>query len=408
MASRFQSSHSSFLFLLLLLSSSLPHSLASSKKPPAAARKGDIPFIKCQVCEKISHQIIHQVKKKESQISPKKVSELQIIEIAENICNLKKEESDWILQIDLVEKGDKLELIEQGVEGLCNSECKTIERACQEFPTQYLEHWTIIVLRGQFQISVRPLLYAWYIRNSLVWEIASRWTATLAQFTSKKLYWMYAFLVRIASCRIAYVLYCASPDIGQLTLCFNGHNCERKKRIWLSSCQILGYTDTDVAEFVYSTRPSVDQLINFLCKDLSKACSVKPHPLPADRIAGEAFVAKPAKEAEMDKILRSMEGMPGAPGMKMYSREDLMSGKFGGSEEDDDEDEEDDLSEKLGNILKSKDSPKRDYKQKLLQGFAETGTAIKRHISKVSKHAKSLWRKFTKGSSPAKAKKIDL
>ncbi|XP_042465664.1 uncharacterized protein LOC122048124 [Zingiber officinale] len=303
MASRFQSSHSSFLFLLLLLSSSLPHSLASSKKPPAAARKGDIPFIKCQVCEKISHQIIHQVKKKESQISPKKVSELQIIEIAENICNLKKEESDWILQIDLVEKGDKLELIEQGVEGLCNSECKTIERACQE---------------------------------------------------------------------------------------------------------ILGYTDTDVAEFVYSTRPSVDQLINFLCKDLSKACSVKPHPLPADRIAGEAFVAKPAKEAEMDKILRSMEGMPGAPGMKMYSREDLMSGKFGGSEEDDDEDEEDDLSEKLGNILKSKDSPKRDYKQKLLQGFAETGTAIKRHISKVSKHAKSLWRKFTKGSSPAKAKKIDL
>lgn len=39
--------------------------------------------------------------------------------------------------------------------------------------------------------------------------------------------------------------------------------------------------------------------------------------------------------------------MPGAPGMKMYSREDLMSGKFGGSEEDDDEEEEDDLSEKL-------------------------------------------------------------
>lgn len=31
----------------------------------------------------------------------------------------------------------------------------------------------------------------------------------------------------------------------------------------------------------------------------------------------------------------------------MYSREDLMNGKFGGGEEDDDDDEEDDFSEKL-------------------------------------------------------------
>lgn len=39
--------------------------------------------------------------------------------------------------------------------------------------------------------------------------------------------------------------------------------------------------------------------------------------------------------------------MPGASGMKMYSREDLMNSKFGGGEEDDDDDEEDDFSEKL-------------------------------------------------------------
>jgi hypothetical protein len=35
--------------------------------------------------------------------------------------------------------------------------------------------------------------------------------------------------------------------------------------------------------------------------------------------------------------------MPGAPGMKMYSRDELMNMKnFGGENEDDDEDEEDD------------------------------------------------------------------
>lgn len=37
--------------------------------------------------------------------------EIEIIEIAENVCNLKKQEADWMLKIDIVEKGDKLEVI---------------------------------------------------------------------------------------------------------------------------------------------------------------------------------------------------------------------------------------------------------------------------------------------------------
>lgn len=39
------------------------------------------------------------------------MSEFQIIEIAENVCNLKKEEADWILRLDIVEEGDRLEVI---------------------------------------------------------------------------------------------------------------------------------------------------------------------------------------------------------------------------------------------------------------------------------------------------------
>lgn len=38
------------------------------------------------------------------------VPEIEIIEIAENVCNLKKQEADWMLRIDIVEKGDKLEV----------------------------------------------------------------------------------------------------------------------------------------------------------------------------------------------------------------------------------------------------------------------------------------------------------
>lgn len=38
------------------------------------------------------------------------ISEYEIIEISENICNLKKQEADWVLKIDIVEKGDSLEV----------------------------------------------------------------------------------------------------------------------------------------------------------------------------------------------------------------------------------------------------------------------------------------------------------
>lgn len=39
------------------------------------------------------------------------MTEFHIIEIAENVCNLKKEEADWILRLDIVEQGDRLEVI---------------------------------------------------------------------------------------------------------------------------------------------------------------------------------------------------------------------------------------------------------------------------------------------------------
>jgi hypothetical protein len=38
------------------------------------------------------------------------VPEIEIIDVSENVCNLKKQEADWMLRIDIVEKGDKLEV----------------------------------------------------------------------------------------------------------------------------------------------------------------------------------------------------------------------------------------------------------------------------------------------------------
>lgn len=44
--------------------------------------------------------------------------------------------------------------------------------------------------------------------------------------------------------------------------------------------QVIGYSDTDVAEYLYNSKPDIDSLRNYLCKDLTKACSTKPPPVP--------------------------------------------------------------------------------------------------------------------------------
>ncbi|KAJ0964484.1 hypothetical protein J5N97_025622 [Dioscorea zingiberensis] len=57
-----------------------------------------------------------------------------------------------------------------------------------------------------------------------------------------------------------------------------------------------GISDTDVAEFLFKSKPAIDVFIDFLCNDLSKACFVKPPPVPKDRLPNEPFVAKSSKE----------------------------------------------------------------------------------------------------------------
>ncbi|KAJ1421067.1 Saposin B type domain [Sesbania bispinosa] len=251
-----------FLIVSVVVAAWMPLSHCSSKKPVGIARKEDVPYIKCQVCEKLAKYLYQQVQNKQAEIAPKKISEYQIIEIAENVCNLKKVEADWILRIDIVEKEDRLELEEHDSEGQCNSECKTIERACQE---------------------------------------------------------------------------------------------------------VIGYSDTDVAEYLYKSKPDIDSLLNYLCKDLSKACSTKPPPVPKDRTPGEPFVAKSSKEAEMERLLKSMEG----------------------------------------EVLRGKES---DWKQKIRKGIADTSMTLKKHANSISKNIRQWWRgkKTTTSKKSSKAGKSEL
>ncbi|KAJ4788703.1 tRNA (Mo5U34)-methyltransferase [Rhynchospora pubera] len=173
----------------------------------------------------------------------------------------------------------------------------------------------------------------------------------------------------------------------------------RKEMLLILFALVMGFADTDVGEFFYKKGPTINELVNYLCHDLSEACSVMTPPVPKDRIPGEPFVPKPSKDAEMEKMLRSMQDMPGAPNMKMYSRDDL--------NEDEDDDDEDNFSNNLGKVFKNKETPNKDLKEKILEGVAEKSKQVKKHIGKASQKIKKWWRGFKKPvkKTPSKSSK---
>lgn len=61
------------LTLALLASSALLPVSDCASKPSSTPRKEDVPFIKCQVCEKLASRLHQLVKEKQERISPKKV-----------------------------------------------------------------------------------------------------------------------------------------------------------------------------------------------------------------------------------------------------------------------------------------------------------------------------------------------
>lgn len=50
--------------------------------------------------------------------------------------------------------------------------------------------------------------------------------------------------------------------------------------ISLHILQVMDYFDIDVAEYLYKTKPDLESLKSFLCKDLTKVCSKAPPPVP--------------------------------------------------------------------------------------------------------------------------------
>ena len=103
------------------------------KKGPARAVKSDVKYVKCQVCEEVA-KTLSRVASSLRDEKGAKLTESDVLEKVENVCDPSAEEGEWLVQHDLVEKGSALTMKFMGADvyGKCGVECKTMQRACED------------------------------------------------------------------------------------------------------------------------------------------------------------------------------------------------------------------------------------------------------------------------------------
>jgi hypothetical protein len=103
------------------------------KKGPARAVKSDVKYIKCQVCEEVAKTLSREASSLRDEKGAK-LTESDVLEKVEKVCDPTAEEGEWLVKHDLVEKGTALTMKFMGADvyGKCGVECKTMQRACED------------------------------------------------------------------------------------------------------------------------------------------------------------------------------------------------------------------------------------------------------------------------------------
>ncbi|CAM9495667.1 unnamed protein product [Pylaiella littoralis] len=99
-------------------------------KPKSKPSKGDLPAIKCGVCQALAEHLHEKVAEMRQEAPFGKVHEDDISTAVEGACDPETKEGRWITQVDIVEEGGYLELKKPGGFFHCKEECETIAKSC--------------------------------------------------------------------------------------------------------------------------------------------------------------------------------------------------------------------------------------------------------------------------------------
>jgi len=122
---------------------------APPPKPKAAARKQDTKYIWCDVCQESVKQLFRQVTARQQAATGKKLSEGDMTEMSDKICDPEAEEGAWLKATRLKAVEDKLKLVNDWEKEKCGVDCETIARACRETFGDYSLDLAESVWRGE-------------------------------------------------------------------------------------------------------------------------------------------------------------------------------------------------------------------------------------------------------------------
>ncbi|CAB4020005.1 Hypothetical predicted protein [Paramuricea clavata] len=115
------------LFLFIYLLSIVSGRMSKKLYPPM---KEDIPFIKCDVCQKAVKYLFRKAKSMREDTT--KIGEEKLQDLVDKACNPEKFEGEWLAKLDIEEKKGELQLSEQEDLGSCKAECRTVAKACDD------------------------------------------------------------------------------------------------------------------------------------------------------------------------------------------------------------------------------------------------------------------------------------
>lgn len=91
----------------------------------------DVSLIGCDTCQFGLKDILHQVNDTRVSTAYQKISELQILEILDSICNPDVRHGAWIRTIDIVQVDASLAFTFPGGLSKCDEECRTVAKSCK-------------------------------------------------------------------------------------------------------------------------------------------------------------------------------------------------------------------------------------------------------------------------------------
>ena len=122
--------HGLLLIIVLSLLFLLP---TDAKKASPKVIKEELPYIGCEVCNRVIGELHKYTAKHIADAGKKKLEEIKISETMDNICNPEDEIGYWIRHLDIVyDKSAKI-LALKDKDGIskCKEECVTIARSCE-------------------------------------------------------------------------------------------------------------------------------------------------------------------------------------------------------------------------------------------------------------------------------------